>query len=210
MIDVPTSLGLARLHVWSPPAAAGRLVLGHGAGGGIGAPDLTEIRAAVVAAGWEVVLLEQPWRVAGKRVASPPPRLDIGWTEALVALPALPPVGGVRPPLVLGGRSAGARVACRTALALGATAVCGLAFPLHPPGRPDRSRVPELAGAGVPVFVVQGIKDPFGGPADITALGLPGVEVVGVPGDHSLARPVAVPRAVAAAVAARLPVWSQE
>jgi predicted alpha/beta-hydrolase family hydrolase len=214
VVDAPTSLGPARLHIWTPQPGrvAGRLVLGHGAGGGIGAPDLTAVRIAVVAAGWQVVLVEQPWRVAGKRVAPLPPRLDIGWIAALEALPPLP-----RPhrstgelPLVLGGRSAGARVACRTALELGATAVCCLAFPLHPPGRPDRSRAPELAGAGVPVFVVQGSRDAFGGPDDLSALGLAGVEVVEVPGDHSLARPVAVPRAVAAAVVGRLPGWSEE
>jgi len=209
VVEAPTSLGPARLHVWTPPGPRGRLVLGHGAGGGITAPDLTEIRAAVVAAGWQVVLVEQPWRVAGKRVAPAPARLDLGWTEALAALPRTSG-SGPEPPLVLGGRSAGARVACRTALGLGATAVCCLAFPLHPPGRPDRSRAPELAGAGVPVFVVQGTKDAFGGPDDITALALPEVAVVEVAGDHSLARPVAVPRAVAAAVVGRLPLWSQE
>ena len=90
-------------------------------------------------------------------------------------------------PLVVGGRSAGARVACRTAVETGAAAVLCLAFPLHPPGRPERSRAPELAGAGRPVVVVQGVRDAFGTPADLAALGLPGVEIVEAPSDHGLA-----------------------
>jgi predicted alpha/beta-hydrolase family hydrolase len=209
MIDVPTELGPARLNLWAPSGAGkrirrpvGRLVLGHGAGGGIGAPDLVAVRRAAVAIGWQVVLVEQPWRVAGKRVAPAPARLDLGWSAALAALDDEPVAG----PLVIGGRSAGARVACRSALALGARAVCCLAFPLHPPGRPEKSRADELAGAGVPVLVVQGSRDAFGTPAEITALGLDGVEVAEVPGDHALSRP----EPVAAAVAARLPAWGKE
>jgi predicted alpha/beta-hydrolase family hydrolase len=89
-------------------------------------------------------------------------------------------------PLVVGGRSAGARVACRTAVATGAAAVLCLAFPLHPPGRPERSRAPELAGAGRPVVVVQGVTDAFGTPADLRALALPGVEIVEAAGGHEL------------------------
>lgn len=180
----------------------GRIVLGHGAGGGIEAPDLVAVRAAAVGAGWQVVLVEQPWRVAGRRVAAPPPRLDVGWRAVLAAL------GSGPGPLVLGGRSAGARVACRTAVDLGAAAVCCLAFPLHPPGRPERSRAGELAlpgAAGIGVLVVQGARDPFGSGSDIQALGLPGVEVVEVAGDHSLKKV----DPVADAVADRLAGWAQ-
>ena len=208
VIEVPTEFGPARAHVRTPAAVRGRLVLGHGAGGGIEAADLVAARAAAVGLGWQVVLVEQPWRVAGKRVAPAPARLDVGW---LAVLAGLPDPAGV--PLVLGGRSAGARVACRTALELGARAVCCLAFPLHPPGRPERSRAAELAApadAGVPVLIVQGHKDPFGGPAEIDALGLGPVEVVGVTGDHSLARTSAGAAEVAAAVARRLSGWGQE
>jgi predicted alpha/beta-hydrolase family hydrolase len=161
-----------------------------------------------------VVLVEQPWRVAGKRIAPAPARLDTGWLAVLTRLLELAEVeDGARLPLVLGGRSAGARVACRTARELGARAVCCLAFPLHPPGRPERSRASELAepsAAGTPVLVVQGERDPFGAPAEIIALGLFGVEVAGVPGDHGLARTAAASAAVAAAVASRLPGWCQE
>jgi predicted alpha/beta-hydrolase family hydrolase len=211
VIEVLTEFGPARAHVRTPSAVRGRLVLGHGAGGGIEAADLVAARAAAVGLGWQVVLVEQPWRVAGKRVAPAPARLDVGWLTLVTGLADLFPLAGV--PLVLGGRSAGARVACRTALELGARAVCCLAFPLHPPGRPERSRAPELAApadAGVPVLVVQGQKDPFGGPAEIDALGLGPVEVVGVTGDHSLARTSAGAAEVAAAVARRLSGWGQE
>jgi uncharacterized protein len=190
---VDTPQGPARLHLHEPDAgsagdlALGSLVLGHGAGGGVGAPDLTAAATAGLGAGWSVVLVEQPWRVAGRRIAVAPPRLDAAWLAVLAAL-------ALDGPLVVGGRSAGARVACRTATAVGAVAVLALAFPLHPPGRPDRSRAGELAGAGVPVVVVQGERDPFGTPADLAALALAEVEIVPAPGDHSLrssAQPVA-------------------
>jgi uncharacterized protein len=193
VLDVPTPLGPARVHRRPPSGTpvAGTLVLGHGAGGGVQAKDLQAVAASGPAAGWQVLLVEQPWRVAGRRVAPAPDRLDEAWRAVLGALAATPaPYGGSAPvlrgPVVLGGRSAGARVACRTAREAGARGVCCLAFPLHPPGRPDRSRADELAGAGVPVLVVQGERDPFGGPGEVSALGLPGVEVVGVPGNHGL------------------------
>ena len=183
-----TAQGPARLYLHERESGdAGTLVLGHGAGGGVGAPDLAAATTAALAAGWRVVLVEQPWHVAGRRIAVAPPRLDEAWLAALETLPA----GG---PLVVGGRSAGARVACRTAAGLGAAAVLALAFPLHPPGRPDRSRVGELAGSAVPVVVVQGERDPFGSPADLAALGLSGIQIVPAPGDHAL-------RAAAGAVA---------
>jgi predicted alpha/beta-hydrolase family hydrolase len=217
VIEVPTEFGPARAHLRTPSGAAplGRLVLGHGAGGGIGAPDLVAARSAAVAAGWQVVLVEQPWRVAGKRVAPAPPRLDVGWLAVLAELPELRRPGRARRPvpLVVGGRSAGARVACRTAQQCGALAVCCLAFPLHPPGRPERSRAAELAAppaAGIGVLVVQGERDPFGVPAEFAPLGLADVEVVEVPGDHTLARTAAAAAAVRAAITARLPGWCQE
>jgi predicted alpha/beta-hydrolase family hydrolase len=180
MIDTP--LGPARVLADGPEdgAAAGTLVLGGGAGGGVDAPDLAAVTAAAAGAGWQVLRVEQPWRVAGKRIAPAPARLDVGWTAVLDRLRA---DGRLTGPLVLGGRSAGARVACRTAQAQGADGVLALAFPLHPPGRPERSRAAELTAVPVPVLVVQGERDPFGGPAEITATG---VTVRPVPGDHSL------------------------
>ncbi len=128
-----------------------------------------------------MVLVEQPWRVAGGRVAPRPATLDTAWVEIL---------SGLRHagPLVVGGRSAGARVACRTAVEVGAAGVLALAFPLHPPGRPEASRAEELADAGVPVLVVQGDVDPFGSADEVAAL-VPTVEVAEVRGGgHSLVR----------------------
>jgi uncharacterized protein len=138
------------------------LVLGHGAGGGVQAPDLAVLAERLPGRGIAVVRVEQPWRVAGRRVAGPPPTLDRAWTAVLTEL-------GLPGPVVVGGRSAGARVACRTATAVGALGCVALAFPLRPPGRPDRSRLPELASAGVPALVVQGERDAFGSPADFPA-----------------------------------------
>ena len=191
-VEVSTPAGPARVHPRPVPETvpvAGTLVLGHGAGGGVGAADLQAVARAAPAGGWQVLLVEQPWRVAGRRVAAPPARLDDAWRVVLAELDA-GRVPGVEMagPLVVGGRSAGARVACRTAVATGAAAVCCLAFPLHPPGRPDSSRAAELAGAGVPVLVVQGRADPFGTPGEFEALGLSHVELVAVSGDHGLAR----------------------
>jgi uncharacterized protein len=152
------------------------LVLGHGAGGGIEAMDLAALAAGLPARGVTVVRVEQPWRVAGRRIAGPPANLDRDWLTVLGVLK-------VRGRLVVGGRSAGARVACRTATAVGAVGCLALAFPLHPPGRPEKSRLAELAGSGVPTLVVQGEYDAFGGPAAFPA-GAYGVHPV--PGaDHS-------------------------
>ena len=162
--EVATTLGPARTHTERAGGPArGLLVLGHGAGGGVDAPDLLAARDAALVAGFDVVRVEQPWRVRGRRVAEAPARLDAAWTEVLAVLdPAPRPVmGGL---LVVGGRSAGARVACRTAGATRADAVLCLAFPLVPPGRPDRSRVAELALPGLPLLVVQGGRDAFGVP----------------------------------------------
>ncbi|NJP66984.1 hydrolase [Streptomyces sp. ventii] len=159
------------------------LALGHGAGGGVGARDLVALAAALPPLGCTVALVEQPWRVAGRRVAPAPRTLDTAWRELWPALraPALP--------VVAGGRSAGARVACRTAAELGAVAVLALAFPLHPPGRPERSRAAELdavGGSGLPLLVVQGERDAFGRPEEFPA----GAAVAPVPdADHGFAVP---------------------
>ncbi|MFF2850769.1 alpha/beta family hydrolase [Streptomyces sp. NPDC058001] len=179
--NVDTDAGIARI-TWHPARAA-RLVLalGHGAGGGIEARDLVALAAALPAHGVSVALVEQPWRVAGKRLAPAPKTLDVGWRGVW---PALMKSG---PPVVAGGRSAGARVACRTASELGARAVLALSFPLHPPGRPEKSRADELLGAGVPTLVVQGGNDPFGRPAEFPA---GPYELAEVPeADHSFAVP---------------------
>ncbi|MFB8238930.1 alpha/beta family hydrolase [Kitasatospora purpeofusca] len=161
---VPTPAGDARITLH--PAAAPRavLALGHGAGGGVEARDLAALAAALPARGVSVALVEQPWRVAGKKVAPAPRTLDTGWTPVAERLAA------AGPPLVVGGRSAGARVACRTGAATGAAGVVALAFPLHPPGKPERSRAEELLGTGLPTLVVQGAADPFGGPAEFPEL----------------------------------------
>lgn len=185
-MHVDTPLGPARVLATEPPGdVVGTLVLGSGAGGGVDAPDLVAVADAASAEGWRVLRVEQPWRVAGKRIAPAPARLDVGWTAVLERLRD---DGVLTGPLVLGGRSAGARVACRTATALGATGVLALAFPLHPPGRPEKSRAGELTGAGVPVLVVQGETDAFGRPEDVAAVlaGRPDASVYAVPGNHSL------------------------
>ncbi len=134
--EIATPLGPARVRT-TDGGTRGTLVLGHGAGGGTDSVDLVAVTAAAAAAGWRVHGVDQPWRVAGKRIAPAPPRLDEAWTAVLAVLRAEGLLSG---PLVLGGRSAGARVACRTAAAEDAAGVLALAFPLHPPGRPEKSR----------------------------------------------------------------------
>ena len=168
----------ARIHLRpfdGPPKAA--LVLGHGAGGGVDAPDLRAATRAAEAEGVRVALVEQPYRVAGRRSPPPAPHLDAAWIEVLAELTA-GPLRGV--PLIVGGRSSGARVACRTAAATGAAGVLCLAFPLRPPGR-DVTRLDELKQVTVPVLVVQGRSDPFGVPRSSGQR-----KVVRVDGDHSL------------------------
>lgn len=200
VVEVPTAQGPGRAHVSAPPGLPrGRLVLGHGAGGGLQAPDLRVARSAALAAGWAVVLVEQPWKVAGRRIAGRPATLDAAWLEIVDALPGvLAAALGDRAaeaagagPLVVGGRSAGARVACRTAGQVAAAGVVCLAFPLHLPGKPERSRAEELNTPTVPVLVIQGATDPFGGTDEVAAAiavrpdpGL--VTLVGVPGAHAL------------------------
>lgn len=161
---VPTELGPARLHIArARRRERAQLVLGHGASGGVEAVDLTALAERLPAWGVSVVRVEQPWRVAGRRLAPTPRSLDLAWVSVVARLR-----GAV--PLVLGGRSAGARVACRTAGTLRASGVVALAFPLHPPGRPDRSRSAELVEAGVPALVLQGGRDPFGTPEEVRAV----------------------------------------
>ncbi|MGP3754884.1 alpha/beta hydrolase family protein [Streptomyces sp. IBSNAI001] len=166
--SVETDAGVARI-TWLPARRA-RLVLAvsHGAGGGIEARDLQALGAALPDRRVTVALVEQPWRVAGKKLAPAPRTLDTGWRGLWPALTA----PGL--PVAAGGRSAGARVACRTAAELGARAVLALSFPLHPPGKPEKSRADELLSTGVPTLVVQGGRDPFGRPEEFP------------PGEHGL------------------------
>ncbi|MEV8594750.1 alpha/beta family hydrolase [Streptomyces sp. NPDC052012] len=179
---VGTDAGPARI-TWHAATTKPRLVLAasHGAGGGIEARDLRRLAAVLPAHGVTVALVEQPWRVAGKKVAPAPKTLDAGWRGIWPALTA----PGL--PVISGGRSAGARVACRTARELGARAVLALSFPLHPPGKPEKSRAGELLGAGVPTLVVQGGNDPFGRPEEFPD---GSYDLVEVPyGDHGFAVP---------------------
>ncbi|MCQ4214246.1 alpha/beta hydrolase family protein [Streptomyces longispororuber] len=179
---VETETGEARITWYPAPHPRLTLAASHGAGGGIEARDLQALAATLPAHGVTVALVEQPWRVAGKKLAPAPKTLDTGWRGVW---PALAQAG---PPVIAGGRSAGARVACRTATELGAAAVLALSFPLHPPGKPEKSRADELLGAGVPTLVVQGGNDPFGRPAEFPAKDT--YEIVEVPyGDHGFAVP---------------------
>jgi hypothetical protein len=193
-LELATPYGEARVRLHSAQTPRGGLVLGHGAGGGVEAPDLVAATGAALAQGFSVALVEQPYRVAGKRSSPPPHHLDAAWIAVCEQL-AAGELSGL--PLITGGRSAGARVACRTAADVGAAAVLCLAFPLQPPPRkgkePGPSRLDELDAVNVPVLVVQGERDRFGMPP-------PGSdrEIVPVSGDHSLRSD---PDAVAAAVA---------
>jgi len=183
--QVPTPLGDARILADLADDPIATLVLGHGAGGGTTARDLVALAAGLPPRRVSVLRVEQPWRVRGGRVAPPPPRLDVGWLAALAEARRLEPLWFAGP-LLLGGRSAGARVACRTADELGALGVLALSFPLHPPGRPDKSRLSELTSVAKPVLVVQGERDPFGGPAEFP----PGTRLHVVrSADHGLAVP---------------------
>jgi uncharacterized protein len=177
-LDVDTPQGPGRVHLHPADGAAGALVLGHGAGGGVEAPDLVTAMEIALAEGFSVALVEQPYRVAGRRSSPSADRLDEAWT-AVVAHLRDGELGGL--PIVVGGRSAGARVACRTADATGAAAVLCLAFPLHPPGKPEKSRQSELDQVRLPTLVVQGERDQFGRPAPG-----PNRDVVNVPGNHGL------------------------
>ena len=177
LVDTPHGEGLLVTDRARQPIAT--LLLSHGAGAGIDTPDLEALAAALPRNDVSVVRFEQPWKRAGRKIATAPPTLD----AAFVA-------GGnrlrTRSPLVVGGRSAGARSAARTARQLGASGLLALSFPLHPPGRPESSRLPELARARVPILVVQGERDTMGRPEEFP----PGLDLVVVPeADHSLRVP---------------------
>jgi predicted alpha/beta-hydrolase family hydrolase len=174
-VEIDTPHGPARVALHPATSAVAWLVLGHGAGGGVNAPDLVAARNAAIGAGVSVALVEQPYRVAGRRSPAPARQLDAAWVAVIDQLDR----GGL--PLIAGGRSAGARVACRTADAAGATAVLCLAFPVHPPGRPEKSRLDELDAVTAPTLVIQGTRDPFGMPPEG-----PNRSVVKIPGDHGL------------------------
>jgi predicted alpha/beta-hydrolase family hydrolase len=175
-IDTPHGPARAHLHPVEEPKAA--LVLGHGAGGGVESRDLVAAAAVAQAENVSVALVEQPYRVAGRRAPAPPARLDAAWTAVIGQL-RVAELANL--PLIVGGRSLGARVACRTAEATGAVAVVCLAFPVHPPGRPEKSRLEELDAVTLPTLVVQGVSDPFGMPPPG-----PQREVAQVKGDHGL------------------------
>jgi uncharacterized protein len=188
-VEVETPHGPARAELHCAEEGRAALLLGHGAGGGIAAPDLVAVTRAATEAGVHVALVEQPYRVAGRRAPAPAKQLDAAWLAVVEDL-------GERwfadLPLIFGGRSSGARVACRTAEAGAASAVLCLAFPVHPPGKPEKSRLAELDAVEAPVLVVQGDRDAFGQPEPSHNR-----EVVLVPGDHSLKTDVdAVFRAV--------------
>ena len=180
VLEIDTPHGPARAHLHAAGDPVGALVLGHGAGGGVEAADLVAVRDVGVSAGFSVALVEQPYRVAGRRSPAPAGQLDAAWT-AVVSRLREDELSGL--PLIAGGRSAGARVACRTAAETGAVAVLCLAFPLHAPGRAaaGKTRQPELDAVAVPCLVVQGRRDPFGMPRASSTR-----TVVEVDGNHSL------------------------
>jgi predicted alpha/beta-hydrolase family hydrolase len=192
VVDIDTPRGAGRVHLHTANDPRGALVLMHGAGGGVEAPDLVAAREAAFSGGFTVALVEQPYRVAGRRSPPPATYLDEAWTAIVENLRA-GQLAGL--PLILGGRSMGGRVACRTAEALGAVGVLCLAFPLKPPGRKQpQNRLPELDAVTVPTLVVQGERDAFGMPPPG-----PNREVAKVPGNHTLkADPEAVSEAVRA------------
>jgi hypothetical protein len=188
-MQISTGAGPAQAEIDRPETATFLLLMTHGAGGGVDTRDLLAVRDAAVGLGGVVARVLQPYRVRGARAPGAPGPQDAAWLDIVAAL--RDEFSGL--PLVQGGRSNGARVACRTAAEAGARAVVALAFPLHPPGRPEQSRVAELRGAGVDVLVVNGERDPFGIPARQDA-----ARVIVLPGEtHALTRN---PSAVGAAV----------
>jgi hypothetical protein len=198
-VEIMTSEGAARAEVTWPPGGGQQargpaflLVLTHGSGGEPASADLLAVRDAVLPLGAAVALVTQPYRVKGRRAPGPPARQDAAWIEIIGALR---PAAGPRIPLVQGGRSNGARVACRTAGTTGARAVLALAFPLHPPGHPEKSRAGELSLVGTDVLVISGSRDPFGIPAQTA-----GTRVVVLDGEtHALSGKPAIVGSVAAA-----------
>jgi uncharacterized protein len=195
MLAVDTPHGRAHVHLHAVEAPVAALVLGHGAAGGVSAPDIAAAADAALEERFSVALVEQPYRVAGRRSPAPARQLDAAWTAVVDHLRE-GELEGL--PLVVGGRSLGARVACRTVGETGGVGVLCLAFPLQPPRSGSQSRLPELDAVAVPTLVVQGERDPFGIPPASDAR-----TVVRVPGDHGLKTD---PDAVAAAVRGWLPV----
>jgi predicted alpha/beta-hydrolase family hydrolase len=193
VLEIETPHGPAKAHVHAVERPRAALILGHGAGGGVGSRDLVAVTDVAVSEGIVVALVEQPYRVAGRRSPAPARQLDAAWLAVVEHL-ADGELQGLK--LIVGGRSLGARVACRKSAAVGAVAVLCLAFPLLPPrrssGKPPVSRLPELDEVAVPVLVVQGERDPFGMPPESSTR-----TVAHVPGDHSLRTDL---EAVAAAV----------
>jgi len=196
-VEIGTHAGPASVEIDRPGKASFLVALTHGAGGGVASKDLLAVRDACLELGGVVARVLQPYRVRGARAPGAPGPQDTAWLEIIARLRAeIPDL-----PLIQGGRSNGARVACRTARAAGARAVVALAFPLHPPGRPDQSRVAELRQAGTDVLVVNGERDPFGVPDERDA-----TRVVVLPGEtHALSKdPAAVGAAVGGWLAALL------
>jgi predicted alpha/beta-hydrolase family hydrolase len=206
-VSIPTARGEAWVDTDRPAGRAAPsllLVLGHGAGGGVDAPDIVAVRDAALAAGVAVARVTQPYRVAGRRSPAPAGQLDEAWLAVIAALRRGTGFAGRWPgrvPLVVGGRSSGARVACRTASQAGAAGVLCLAFPLHPPGKPDTSRASELP-VDLPTLIINGDKDPFGVP-----VGGGNIRVVVRAGDtHALRRKPSELGAIAVAWLAELAV----
>jgi predicted alpha/beta-hydrolase family hydrolase len=197
-LDIETPHGPARAHLHPADESRAALVLGHGAGGGVEAGDLVAAKDAALSQGVSVALIEQPFRVAGRRSPAPARQLDAAWIAVVERLGA-DELGGLG--LIVGGRSLGARVACRTVGTTGALAVLCLAFPLQPPprkgGKTSPSRLGELEEVAVPMLIVQGDRDRFGMPPAAR-----GRTVAQVPGDHGLKKDL---DAVRDAVAAWLP-----
>jgi uncharacterized protein len=206
--EIMTSAGPAQVVVDQPKGSVATflVVLTHGAGGSPDTPDVLAVRDAARELGAVTALVTQPYRVKGARAPGSAPKQDAGWTELVDVLRRETGRDGAALPLVQCGRSNGARVACRTAREVGAEGVIALAFPLHPPGRPDKSRDPELRGAGTSVLVINGERDPFGVPEpdELT-------KVVILPGEtHTLSkRPVAVGVAAAEWLSALLPLGGE-
>lgn len=183
---VQTPHGPGRMHTRRASSPMATLLLSHGAGGGVQSPDLWALADALPAQGISVVTFEQPWRVAGRKIAGAPSTLD-------AALRCAADLMRARTPLVVGGRSAGARSAARTAKTLGARGCLALSFPLHPPGRPESSRLAELREVGLCTLVVQGERDPMGRPEEFPA-DLPHMDMAVVPGaDHAMKVPAKGP-----------------
>ncbi|MEO7068997.1 MAG: alpha/beta family hydrolase [Nostocoides sp.] len=202
VVAVDTALGPASVTVRRPAGAAGTVLLTHGANGGVGSADLLALAVAVPEHGWAFALARQAWAVAGRRLPPPPAVQDAAWLPIVAAL--MTGRAKLPSPLVVGGRSNGARVACRTAHAAGADSVLCLAFPLHPPGQPHRLRADELnlpLAQGIPTRVVQGRLDVFGSPEEVRAQVPDPTIVTEVAGGHGFGKR---PADVVAAVLAHL------